>query len=120
MALGGAIFVALGYSLATGPLRDTGLSRFLHGDVTRSDAVTQCIESADRELAGADTPTVSAHHATFDGNDRLEWTVAGNISAGKVEGPFLCKIGWTSGGATSWTEYLSLPNGHVSRVSDGD
>jgi hypothetical protein len=113
-ALGLGIILMCGYGLLSGPLRDTDMSRFVHGDMTRSEAIALCVDSADSEIDGTDVPRVSGVRTTFEGRHGLEWTIAGTLVAGDMRGPFNCIISWTAGGATSYIEYLSLPNGEES------
>jgi hypothetical protein len=109
--LGIAVLAVCSFALLSGPFRDTDVSRYVHGDLPRSEAIAQCVESADLELDGADVPRISEVRTKFEGRKRLEWAVTGELVAGDLRGPFECKISWTAGGATSYTEYLSLPNG---------
>lgn len=118
--LGVVVVLVCGFVLLSGPLRDSDLSRYVHGDVTRSEAIAQCVESADFEIDGADVPRFSGLRANFEGRDTLEWTIVGTMVAGEVRGGFTCQIGWTAGGATSYTNYLSLPNGDESGMNVPD
>lgn len=114
-----AVAIVLAVCLLNWPLRDTGAGRWFHGDLPLKEAISQCIDSADREIEGADVPVVSGLDTQFDA-ERREWTIGGTMVAGDVRGSFLCIVSWSPGAATSYTERLSLPDGAGSHTADID
>lgn len=98
------------HSVLAGPLRDSDAARFVFGDPSREDALTQCAEWIAEERKTPAPGELTAVKATF-GTDPLSWKVGGFATTGGAAEQFTCTLTWFPRPSVVYRASLALQDG---------